>query len=94
MSHIHHLQRRIPQLDNMSRLQRLGVNIVYVVRVEDARFGAAEDGLLTRGIGEAEAAPATCRVSMDFSVGKHIEGTYSGVLLGAQTIAMLSAIIT
>jgi hypothetical protein len=99
--HINHLQRRIPQLHDMPRLECFGVDVVDVVGMEDTRFSAAENGLFPRGIGEAEAAPARRLVLalMHLYRGwirarKKTRGTYSGVLLGAQTIAILSAIIT
>lgn len=56
--HIHHLQRSILQLNHVPRFQRFGVDVVYVVRVEDTRFGARENGLFPGGIGEAETTPA------------------------------------
>jgi hypothetical protein len=59
LPHIHHLQRRTPQLDHMPRLQRLGINIIDVMRVENARPSATENRLLAGGIGKAEAAPTT-----------------------------------
>lgn len=42
----------------MSRLQRLSVYVVYVVRMEDARLAAVEDRLLARRIRESETPPA------------------------------------
>jgi hypothetical protein len=57
-SHIHHLQRPIIQLHHMPWLQRLGIYIIHLVRVEDARFRAIEYRLFTRRIRKAEASPA------------------------------------
>jgi hypothetical protein len=42
----------------MSRLQRLGIYILDIVRMEDAWFRATENGLFAWGVCEAETAPA------------------------------------
>lgn len=47
----------------MSRFKRLGVNIVHIVRMKDARTGTTEYCLFTWGISETEAAPARFIVS-------------------------------
>jgi hypothetical protein len=93
--HIHNLQRRVLQLNNMSRLQRLGVNIVHIMRMEDTRLRAIENRLFTWWVREAEAAPAIAVISTNSTMLRD-EGqmTYLGCLVGAQTIAILSGIIT
>ena len=48
----------------MPRLKRLGVYIIDVVRVENARFRAAENGLFAWGIGEAETSPTRQSMSI------------------------------
>jgi hypothetical protein len=55
--HVDDIERRIFELNNVPRLQRLGIYILHVVRMEDARAGAREDGLFARGVGKAETAP-------------------------------------
>jgi hypothetical protein len=78
----------------MPRLNRLGINILHIMRVENSGFRAVQDGLLARRIREAEAAPTIYMMStFDKSEGVRVP-TYLGVLLGAQTIATLSGIIT
>ena len=89
--HIYNLQRRIPELNHMSRLQRLSVDILHVMGVENTRTTAVENGLFTGGICEAETTPATS-TSAPTRGGER--KTYLGSLLGAQTIAILSGIIT
>jgi hypothetical protein len=56
--HVHNLQRRIHQLDHMSRFERLGVYVIDIVRMEDAWFRAIENSLFTWRVCEAETAPA------------------------------------
>jgi hypothetical protein len=41
----------------MARFQRLCIDVVDIVRVEDTRFGTAENGLFAGGIGETETTP-------------------------------------
>jgi hypothetical protein len=57
--HIQHLERRICQLDHVTRFQGLGVDISHGMRVEDARLCAVQNCLFAWRIREAEAAPAT-----------------------------------
>jgi hypothetical protein len=56
--HIHNLQRRIRKLNHMPRLERLCINIIHVMGVEDARTTAVENGLFAWGVCEAETTPA------------------------------------
>ena len=72
--HVHNLQRRIHQLNNMPGLHRLGVNILHVMRVEDARLGAVQNGLFARRIREAEAAPTTHASSAQASLNSARKG--------------------
>lgn len=55
--HIHNLQRRILQLNNMSRLQRLRIDIIHIMRMKDARLRTAQYRLFARRIGKPEAPP-------------------------------------
>lgn len=56
--HVHNLQRCVGQFDYMTWLQRFRVDVVYVMRMKDARSTTVENGLFARGIGEAETTPA------------------------------------
>lgn len=59
--HIHNLQRRILQLNNMPRLQRLSIYIIRIMRMENARLTTTQNSLFTRWIGEAETSPTVIR---------------------------------
>ena len=58
-AHIHNLQRRIRQLNHMSRFPCLGVNVIDIMWVKNPRFRAIENSLFTRRVSEAETAPTT-----------------------------------
>lgn len=48
----------------MARFKSFGVDVVDVVRMEDARATAVENGLFARGIGEAKTSPTGLLVSI------------------------------
>lgn len=90
--HIHELQRRIGELNHMSGLQCFSVYVVNVVRMEDAGTSAVENGLFTRRISKTEAAPTVAWLVLQADQGLNI--SYLGCFVGAQTMAMLSGIMT
>lgn len=56
--HVHDFQGRVGQLDHMTWLERFGVDVINVVRMEYTRSTAVQNGLFARGISEAETTPA------------------------------------
>lgn len=76
----------------MSWLKSLRVDIVHVMGMENTRTGTIEYGLFARRICESEAAPTvTSQLSLSTLI---IDCAHLGSLLGAQTIAILSGIMT
>ena len=91
--HVDDFQGRVGQLDHMTWLESFGVDVIDVVRMEYTRSTAVENGLFAWGISKAETTPAvSTSVSQTRSWG--ILLTYLGCFVGAQTIAMLSGIMT
>jgi hypothetical protein len=94
-SHIHYLQRSIHQLNHMSWFECFGVYIVNIMGMEDARFRAIQNGLFAGRISKAKAPPADIELAdTRIIIMKRGVVIYLGSLLGAQTMAILSGIIT
>lgn len=74
---LHHLLSRFPQvhhlklhpfsLDNVSRPERVSVDIVDIVRVEDPRLVTVENGFLSRRIREPIHSPVTAVRDVSFA---------------------------
>jgi hypothetical protein len=77
----------------MAWFQRFGVNVIDIVRMEDTGTTAIQNGLLARGIGKAETTP-TVSLSVSPTRPERRPLTYLGCFVGAQTMAMLSGIMT
>lgn len=56
--HVDDFQWRVGQLDHMAWFKRFGIDIIDVVRMEDARTTAVQNGLFAWGVGKAETTPA------------------------------------
>ena len=91
--HVHDFQGRVGQLDYVTWLERFGIDVIDVVRMEYARSTAVQNGLLAWGVSKAETTPAvSLSVSQTKSRGSWM--AYLGCFVGAQTMAMLSGIMT
>jgi len=56
--HVHDFQGRVGQLDYVTWLERFGIDVIDVVRMEYARSTAVQNGLFAWGISKAETTPA------------------------------------
>jgi hypothetical protein len=96
--HIDDIERRIAELYNVSRLKCLSIHVLHIVRMEDARAGAGEDGLFAGRVGEAETAPTVRDQSLccreEYAKSYNGNCTYLGCFVGAHTMAIDSAIMT
>jgi hypothetical protein len=96
--HVDDFQRRRWKFYYMPWAQCLCVYVFYTVRMENSRLSAVENRLFARRICQSKHSPTISLVSLKFlfslRLARERSGTYEGSLEGAQTIAILSGIIT
>ena len=92
---IHNLKIQASRLKNVSRPQRIRIDVVLRVWMEYPRLLTIQHRLQSRWISKSKDAPTTrTQVSLSSYTRGAVPCTYLGSLLGAHTIAILSGIMT